>query len=162
MQESNMMGIDLERIINSHTAWPINKVIATKLSLHPHFTVGEYFQALADDDLEFLGKSLSETNFEDHAAAELFLMMMLLCMAEGLDVSDDDSLNVRFDMLTMFITFESLRRKGMVEIKYENMSFGDDMGYADLVRATPAGVNLVAQLLADDTKEENDGEDQAG
>lgn len=160
MQESNnMFGINLERVINSHESWAINKVLATKLSLHPHFTVGEFFQSIADDDLEFLSKAITETNFEDHASAELFLMMILLCMAEGLEISDDESLEARFDMLTMFVTLESLRRKGMVEIKYENMSFGDDMNHVDLVRATPEGVNLVAQLLA---KDPEDGEDKAG
>jgi len=159
MQESNMFGINLERVINSHTAWAINKGLATKLSLHPHFTIGEFFQSMSDDDVEFLGKAIAETDMEDHASAELFLMMVLLSMAEGLEVADDESLQARFDMLLTFVTLESLRRKGMVEIKYENMSFGDDMAQADLVKATPEGMSLVAQLLA---KDSDDGEDQAG
>ena len=58
MQESNMFGINLERVINSHTAWAINKGLATKLSLHPHFTIGEFFQSMSDDDVEFLGKAI--------------------------------------------------------------------------------------------------------
>lgn len=158
MQESNMFGINLERVINSHESWAINKVLATKLSLHPHFTVGEFFQSIADDDLEFLSKAIAETNFEDHASAELFLMMILLCMAEGLEIADDEKLEARFDLLTMFVTVESLRRKGMVEIKYENMSFGEDMANENFVRATPEGVNFVAQMLA---KDADNGEDQA-
>ena len=159
MQESNMFGINLERVINSHESWAINKVLATKLSLHPHFTVGEFFQSIADDDLEFLSKAIAETNFEDHASAELFLMMILLCMAEGLEIADDEKLEARFDLLTMFVTVESLRRKGMVEIKYENMSFDEDMANENFVRATPEGVNFVAQMLA---KDADNGEDQAG
>lgn len=158
MQESNMFGINLERVINSHESWAINKVLATKLSLHPHFTVGEFFQSIADDDLEFLSKAIAETNFEDHASAELFLMMILLCMAEGLEIADDEKLEARFDLLTMFVTVESLRRKGMVEIKYENISFGEDMANENFVRATPEGVNFVAQMLA---KDADNGEDQA-
>ena len=158
MQESNMFGINLERVINSHESWAINKVLATKLSLHPHFTVGEFFQSIADDDLEFLSKAIAETNFEDHASAELFLMMILLCMAEGLEIADDEKLEARFDLLTMFVTVESLRRKGMVEIKYEIISFGEDMANENFVRATPEGVNFVAQMLA---KDADNGEDQA-
>ena len=158
MQDTGMYGINLERVINSHEAWAINKVLATKLSVHPHFTIGEFFQSMSDDDVEFLGKNLAETNFEDHASAELFLMMMLLSIAEGLSIGDDDHLEERFDMLTSFITIESLRRKGMVEIKYENMSFGEDLAKADLVRATPAGISMVAQAL----KDENQDGNQAG
>ena len=142
-------GINLERVINRHSAWSLNKLLATKLSIHPHFTVGEFFKSMSDDDVQFLSKQIAETNYEDDAAAELFLMMMLLCIAEGLD-NVGETMDSRFDALIMFVTCESLARKGLAEVMHKNMSFGDDMKHTELVRATDAGMELMAGLLGED------------
>lgn len=142
-------GINLERVINSHSAWSLNKLLATKLSIHPHFTVGEFFKSMSNEDIDFLSKQIAETTYEDDAAAELFLMMMLLCIAEGVD-NDEESMDSRFDALIMFVTCESLARKGLAEVMHENMSFGDDMKHANLARATDAGMDFMAGVLGDE------------
>ena len=144
--------LDLNAIINSHSSWALNKQLATKLSLVPNFSVGSFFQSLEDSDIEFLSKEVSTTSFDDHAAAELFLMLVLLMTAEGLDISDDEKLNQKFDILLMFISLESLHRKNLVKLSHDVMSFGDDMNNENLVEATEDGMYLMAELLKQDSK----------
>jgi hypothetical protein len=147
---SETYNLNLNAIINSHSAWALNKQLATKLSIAGNFTVESFFNTLSDDDLKFLADAIANTDYNDHAAAELFLMMMLLSMGEGLDIEDDDSLNKRFDALLAFITLESLARKGLVELRRENMSFGDDMAQEDLVKISDEGLKFVSDVLNDE------------
>jgi hypothetical protein len=146
---NNEYSLDLNSIINSHESWALNKQLATKLSLVPHSTVESFFKSLSHDDLIFLGNGVNNSHHDDHAAAELFLMTLLLMVGEGLSIDSDEELEQNYNTLITFITLESLSRSGLVELKRENMSFGADMAGADLVKATDAGVNLIAQLLND-------------
>lgn len=149
---NNDYTLDLNAIINSHSSWALNKQLATKLSLVPNFSVGSFFSSLDDTDIVFLSKEVSETNYEDNAAAELFLMLVLLMTAEGLDISDDEKLTEKFEILLMFISLESLHRKNLVKLNHEHMTFGDDMNHTTLVEATDDGMRLMAELLKQDQK----------
>ncbi len=149
---TNDYTLDLNSIINSHSSWALNKQLATKLSLVPNFSVGSFFSSLDDNDIVFLSKEVSETNYEDNAAAELFLMLVLLMTAEGLDISDDEKLTEKFEILLMFISLESLHRKNLVKLNHENMTFDDDMDHTTLVEATDDGMYLMAELLKQDQK----------
>lgn len=146
---SENFAVNLERVINSHGAWQLNKQLATKLSLQPHFSVGDFFKSLSVDDVNFLSIQSNLVDTDDQAAAEMFLMTVLLCMAEGLDF-EDETAQERFDTLILFIAAESLHRKGLAEVRHDNMSFGDDMKHTELVRATDAGMELMAGLLGED------------
>jgi hypothetical protein len=145
--QPEFFGIDMQAIINSHTAWPLNKQLATKLSVFPHFSIGEFFKSMSDEDVNFLSTAINETTMEDHAASEMFLMTMLLSLAEGLGLEDDNDLVRRYECFIVLVVCEAMARKGLAEIKHDNMSLGEDMKMADLVKATPTGMAVVAELL---------------
>lgn len=150
IQENEQFGLDLQGIISSRIAWPINKQLATKLAMTPHFNIGEFFQSLTDDDVAFLSNAINTTDMNDHAASELFLMMMLLSLAEGLGLQQDDDMTRRFEMLIVLITCEAMSRHGMAIIHREVMSLGEDMHMAKLVTATPSGLETMSRLLGED------------
>jgi hypothetical protein len=53
----------------------------------------------------------------------------MLATAEGLDSANDLQVFIdRSNQLTGFIIIESLKRKGLVRVYYENMSFGEEHG----------------------------------
>lgn len=147
-QRDNMFAINLSAVINSHTAWPINKMLAHKVAFQTNFAIGDFFKSLGNEDIRFLSEAIATTNMQDHASNELFLMMTLLSMAEGLSLEEgDEDLIRRFESLIMLITCDALARDGFAKISYENMSLGYDMRMAKLIEATPAGQALIAQLL---------------
>ena len=143
---SEQFTVNLERVINSYGAWDLNKQLATKLSLQPNFAVGDFFKSLSDEDIDFLSAQANNSDTDEHAAAEMFLMTVLLCMAEGVDFGDDVA-EVRFNIMIYFIAAESLHRKKLAILNHENMSFGDDMQHAELLRATPTGMSVIADVL---------------
>lgn len=147
-QSGDMFSINLKAVIDSPKAWAINKALAQKLALIGNFSVGEFFQGLTDEDSSFLSVAVSTTNMEDDIASELFLMMTLLSMAEGLPLDEGDmDLVRRFESLIILITCDALARKGLAELHYDKMSMGYDMRMVDLVKATPEGIALIAHML---------------
>ena len=144
--------VNLERVINSYGAWDLNKQLATKLSLQPNFAVGDFFKSLSNEDVDFLSVQANNVDTDEYSAAEMFLMTVLLCMAEGVDFGDDVAED-RFNTMIYFIAAESLHRKELAIVNHENMSFGDDMKHAELLRATPTGMSVIANLLKDSPDE---------
>lgn len=145
------IGIDLQRIVVDQLAWPLNRQLATKLSMVPNFKVGDFLKSITDEELNVLVEDITEMPLSDHTAAELYLMVILLSVAEGLEVTDE-VLDVRFESVVTLISFESLKRKGVVNIDYDLMSldFGDTM---DFVKATNIGLEVVKEVLDDEGKE---------
>jgi hypothetical protein len=60
---------------------------------------------------------------------DILIISEMLATAEGLDgAADLDVFIDRSNQLTGFIIIESLKRKGLVKVYYENMSFGEELG----------------------------------
>jgi len=143
------LNLDLSSIINSRTSWAINKLIATKSSIQPFFSLDSFFSSLSDEDIEFLTKETANTNMEDHAASELFLMSLLLAKAEGLATPNDDILVQRFESLVLLISLESMYRKGFVDLVRANMSLGEDAAQLMLAKTTDKGLAFFEQALGE-------------
>ena len=141
------IGLHLKMIQDSPQTWSINKSLAFRLSMNQFMTVGEFFKTLAQGDLDFLVNCLDSMLMEDtpqekasEIETELLLLACMLSIAEGLDIKDDaDELLTRSNILMSLITSESLFRKGFVNLKHENMSFGEDSYDLELASLTDAG-----------------------
>lgn len=120
--------VNYDILLKSKDVSSVTKLLATKLKENPYTTVGDYLQSLSDSDVETLLTNIdgdeTEKNYSD-----VILISEMLATAEGLDSSKDfDGMVKRTHYLVGFLTIESLRRKGLVKIHYENMSFGDELG----------------------------------
>ena len=61
------------------------------------------------------------------------LLAEMLATGEGLEHGNLDIMYERINQFLVFITCESLFRKGLVKIHHKNMSFGEDMADAIVV-----------------------------
>jgi hypothetical protein len=152
----NQFGIDLQKVISSSSAWSINKMLATKLSIHPYFTIGEIFKGLSDEDVEFLRQktyamALGNVAEAEEIAAELYLMMMLLSIGHELQPESDLMMDRWYEDLNIFIVCESMARSGAADMLYENMVFGGDFQTAPFMNMKHEGLELVAHALSEET-----------
>jgi hypothetical protein len=148
----NQFGIDLQKVITSSAAWSINRMLATKLSIHPYFKIGEVFKSLSDDDIVFLKKTLfaMQSDESGNDAAELYLMMLLLSIGHELQPESDEMMDQWYDELIMFIVCESIARSGAADIVYENMVFGGDFENASFIKMHAEGLDLVSTALTEE------------
>jgi hypothetical protein len=58
----------------------------------------------------------------------MILISEMLSAAEGTNMGGTPEVHQRLNMFITWLIFESLKRKGLVKIYYENISFGEDMG----------------------------------
>ena len=66
---------------------------------------------------------------EDHPNfEEMILISEMLAAAEGTNMGGTPEVHQRLNLFITWLVFESLKRKGLVKIYYENISFGEDMG----------------------------------
>lgn len=144
----NEFGIDLQKVITSNAAWSINKMLATKLSIHPYFKIGEIFKSLSDDEIKFIADQTMEA--DDDVAAELYLMMMLLSIGHELQPESDEMMDQWFDDLCMFITCEAITRAGLAETNYENLVFGGDFMANPFILMKDDGLALIGDVLKED------------
>lgn len=152
---NEILGIDLVMIQNSPKTWSINKSLAFKLSFNSFQTVGQFFKDLSNDDLRFLLEKVELLGHEElpdqQEAEELYTEFMLLaCLlahGEGSEIVDDaEEVSRMTNVLCVLITTESLCRKGLVEVKYENMSLSDTESDRELARLTDAGREMFKDL----------------
>ena len=142
------LGIDLKMIQDSPRTWSINKSLAFKLSFNSFASLGDFLQSLSDADMDFLMRivdSLHEDNEE--TITEFMLLTFLLSYAEGLDITEDaEQISKRSNVLAGFIVAESMARKDLVELMYENMSLGEDAMNLVVIKPTQKGIDLFNKI----------------
>ena len=128
--EFNIPGgfsLDYDRISKGTSLMSITRMLALQMMRNPYINVGEYMQSLSDIDLDTLILLIDTESVDDNQ--NLFLISEMLACGEGLTASDDfDTFMGRMNQFIGFLIVESLNRKGLIKVHYENMSFGDDMG----------------------------------
>jgi hypothetical protein len=126
--------LDYDNIANAKELMGVTRSLATRMMTDSYINVGEYIKELSDENLMALivssgGDDELEAQYED-----AFLVAEMLANGEGLPVSKTlEDFSNRLSQLVGFVTIESLRRKGLVKVYYENMSFGEDVGDKILV-----------------------------
>lgn len=115
--------VNYAEVLKAKDVLSVTKLLATQLMQTPYMTVGDFLRTVADDDLE----TLIDGN-EKHIGDQLLISEML-ATAEGLDSSKDfGEFKDRAAQLLGFLIVESLKRKGLVKVYYENMSFDESLG----------------------------------
>jgi len=81
---------------------------------------------LSDDSLEQLNEICDDENHPNFE--EIILISEMLAAAEGTNIGGTPEVHQRLHLFITWMAIESLKRKGLVKVYYENISFGDDMG----------------------------------
>ena len=128
-QESGNLYVNLQEVTKSNMVMSVTKLLATQLMQNPYMTVETFLVGLSDQDLYTFINEEDETKFYE----DYILISEMLAAAEGCPpISDKEQIGKRIQQLIVFLTLESLSRKGLCKIYRENMSFDEDMMDAKL------------------------------
>lgn len=126
MEEFEPTGytVNLNNVIKDTSILAITRLLAHNLLNNPYFTLKDFLTSITDDDLAILNQKAEDTELED-----IMLITLMLIQGEGLEFNEnDEKLRNNIGQMIMFLTIETLARKGLVKAYRENMSFGDDVG----------------------------------
>ena len=119
------VSINYERVLHQETFLPVTRLLAADLMKSQYMSIGDFIKSLNDNSLQELN-SIAED--EDHPNfEEMILITEMLAAAEGTNLGGTPQVHQRLNMFITWLVFESLKRKGLVKVYYENLSFGDDM-----------------------------------
>ena len=135
--ENGEFVVVLPKILEEKDRLGVTRNLAAELIANPYTTVGQFLQSIPDRDLKSLCDILEEQFEHDQKdegdIAENFddvvLVALMLANAEGLTVEGVEDVERFSNTLSVLLTAEGLKRKGLVKMHYEFISFGDD--YAD-------------------------------
>lgn len=111
---------------------PITTSLAESLLINPYLAPGDFFRSLTDDELYGILEMLDDNESlgdEGILTEDMILITEMLVQAEGLASNSLDELGSRIKSTVMYFTLESLRRRNLVKIHYQNISYGDDYSH---------------------------------
>jgi hypothetical protein len=125
--DGNHYSINYVKAATDTKLLSVTRSLAKQLMENPYITTGKFIQDISDGDI----KALMDTIEDEHPNQyeDMIVITEMLSLAEGCDESQsEEEANDRISQMTMFLVIESLARKGMVRVFYENMSFHPDSG----------------------------------
>ena len=137
----NEFKVDLQAAINHPDLMAITKVTAIFIKNNGYHSVGKFLQALTDADL----KSLLDVVDQQFEAADedliddyenIVLLTLMLADAEGVGIESVEQLSSNTNIFGVLLTMEGLKRKGLVTLMYDKISFGEDFKHEVVCRKT--------------------------
>ena len=124
--EDGEFNINYEKVLYEERFLPVTRLLAANLMKNQYMPIGDFIKSLNDNSLEQLNEISAD---EDHPNfEEMILISEMLAAAEGTNMGGTPEVHQRLNLFITWLVFESLKRKGLVKIYYENISFGEDMG----------------------------------
>lgn len=125
--EDGPISISYDRVMKAKDFLPLTRTLAMDLSESGYMRPGDFLKALSDSDVDTLLKITEDE--ENSRLDEILLISEMLATGEGLEQSKDaEQVSGRMNAFCAFLAIEGLRRKGLVKVYYENISFGEDFG----------------------------------
>jgi hypothetical protein len=125
--------VNYDRVVSTAEISPVVKHAAKKIMSSTYITPAMFFKSLSDDQIEELYGLADAMGGSVGALKDLMLLSMMLSSAEGVEAASDDDAGKMLQNLLVWITCVSLERKGMVKVRYENMSFSEEFDDAVIV-----------------------------
>ena len=125
-EEDGDFSINYEKVLHQDDFLPVTRLLAADLIKSQYMSIGNFIKGLNDDTLQKLN-DIAEDENNPHFE-EMILMSEMLAAAEGTNIGGPPQVHERLRMFITVLVFESLKRKGLVKLHYENISFGADMG----------------------------------
>ena len=142
--EPTEYAINFDKVLADPGFSTITKMTLVMIQGQPYMTLGEYFQRLSNRDLETLleiGEDAIQADEDDdvnaQAVRDLIVMSEALAIAEGAPAQSEAEAHLNLNYFMMLANCVSLERKGLVDIKYDKLSFGTDMKSEGVVRIKP-------------------------
>lgn len=131
MDDNTPLQLNYDKIAMHKEFLSITRMLAVDMMKNPYITPADFLKALSNEELQTL---LEISDDEEHERMdEIMLISEMLAKGEGLESATLDSATERVNQFSVFLVLESLFRKGLVKLKYENMSFGEE--YKDKIIA---------------------------
>ena len=134
-------SINFDKIAASKHLSAFTRLTAINIKNNPYSMLGEFFKDISQVDLDMLSglcdRALEGTERGADVSAEiceLIVLAEMLATAEGMPAMDDKQSHANVNFLMSVIACVSMERKGITEVFYENISFGDDMRSKEIVR----------------------------
>jgi hypothetical protein len=129
-------GVDLQKVVSSNL--PAIVRLTALQAIHSdsmYSRPGDWLRTISDYDLyQLIDMSDQLTNDMGDKVTESFVALtMLLMQAEGVPFDECD-LRPHVGALIHFLVMEGLARKGLIDVTYQNISFGDDAGPLEIAR----------------------------
>jgi len=124
-EDEGEFSINYHKVLHQETFLPITRLLAADLIKNQYMPIGDFIKSLKDNSLEELNEISENENHPNFE--EMILITEMLAAAEGTNFGGTPEVHQRLNMFMTWLIFESLKRKGLVKIYYENLSFGDDM-----------------------------------
>jgi hypothetical protein len=126
----NDFSVDNKKIIEAQDSHAINKLMAYHIvSSGGYMSVGSCMKSITNENLQEaidqLDKIDSESDFlKNPYLKNIFLLSLQMAYAEGHPLNTEESSKV-CNQTILFLTLESLARRGLIELNRNNMSFAD-------------------------------------
>ena len=121
--------VNCAEVVKSKESLAVTRLLAADLLAKPYIAVGDWIRNVSDTDLQTLVDGAEPDENDEYKLEDLMLIVMMLRQAEGLPpIKEDEGFREGCGHLVTLLVIESLARKGLVKVFYENMSFGEDMG----------------------------------
>jgi len=125
--EDGAFTIKYANVIKQKDFLPLTRTLAMDLSETGYMRPGDFLKSLTDGDVSAL-LTIAD-NDENPRLEEILLIAEMLATGEGLEQSKNaDEITLRMNTFCGFLAIEGLKRKGIVKVYYDNMSFGEDFG----------------------------------
>ena len=130
------MGINLKKVASAEAPFSsIVKMTALKLMENPYMSLGDFFKGLTNNDLTALNFMVDMIATDGQSQEDLVLLTEMLSRAEGAETADPRQGAMNVSYFCNLVTIVSLYRKGLVDVIFENMSFGLDMSDKPIAQA---------------------------
>lgn len=124
-EDEGEFSINYEKVLHQETFLPVTRLLAADLMKSQYMSVGDFLKNLSVDTLSQLTE-ISENENDPHFE-EVILITEMLAAAEGTNIGGTPEVHQRLNLFITWLVVESLRRKGLVKVYHENISFGEDM-----------------------------------
>lgn len=131
--DENIFGrytINLDEIVNNKIGLTSHTVeLAKKLIQQPYMIPGDYFKYLPKDQLEYIQEicNKEDAGEETENLDEVVLIVLMLLYGEGILPETQEEIADALSFFKMMIAGVGLQRKNLINIRYENISFGGDV-----------------------------------
>ena len=116
------MGIltpNFNAIIDDRKTITLTKDLIRRIRESTYIDVGEFFKNINDHDLRMILGFIY--NQDDEGISQIMLLATVLCQGEGVEVNDDNIMDVTNTTMLLFAC-ERLQREGLVEIDRKFMT----------------------------------------
>lgn len=129
----SIKGINIDKVIADPRFSAIVKVTAEKLKKNPYMTLSDFFRHMNKADitvLNIIGEMASDG--DSQCLQDIIVLVEMLTRAEGTEVVEVSAATDNVNYFLTLITVVSLWHKGLVDIIWENMSFGPEYANKDV------------------------------